>query len=445
MADTNTFIFQNIGEEENGNFPFSAPKGKNTVSSLAVLFEDRKYYADVIVPVVNSRLNNKAVFCDLLGKNALFGLVDVGLNAVEYDERNEYLKEIPSGDGQPKFVMDFVADAFNEMNDYLKMAGMLGKISKKSVFYNLKAYSAFYSLKDAVSFVQEKYKKDFNKYILNNFDKSAKITDPSSFNKQFINFLKGKVKGGIPLTKTGIIFSLKMSKRVNALTIDIAKDKADDDGNKFKKYFLDNDFPVFVDACKRFGFLIDLNVPWRIIPDFSSPAMTQTTGTHVGYLTRYSMSSYADLIDIRYKPLIETELIHLIQMFYNIYSSFITENPYYKKDLKQMHSCDDNSFYKRKEISFDKYVELFPMSYWMRLYVYLRNMEDERGFEQQEFENIVREANNYVNVGRMQEAMVFVNNYFKEFKNIYYFSSLRTNKSDVQQTVQSKMVSDLIF
>lgn len=445
MTNTNTFIFQSIGEEENGDFPLSAPLGKNSVSSLAVLFEDRKYYSEVIVPAINNRLNTKAIFCDLLGKNALFGLVDTALNAVEYDEENLSLKEIPSGDEEPKLVMDFVADAFNEMNNYLKTAALLGKISKSSVFYNLKAYSAYYSLKDAVKFIEDKYTKEFKNYINKNLDKSSRIIDAQTFNKVFIDFLKNNLKGGLPLTKTGILFSLKMSKRVNALTIDIAKDKSDNDNIKFKKYFLDNDFPVFADACKRFGFLIDLNVPWRIIPDFSSPAMNQATGNHIGYLTRYDLNSYSDLIDIRYRPIRDTEIIHLKQTFYNIYNSFIADNPYFKRDLKDITCHDENPFYRRKEISFDKYVEILPESYWTRLYVYLRNIEDERGFQQQEFENIVREANNYVNVGRTQEAMVFINNYFKEFKNIYYFSSLRTNKSDVQQAVQSKMVSDLIF
>ena len=46
--------------------------------------------------------------------------------------------QVPSIDKKPKYLMDFVATALNEMNDYLSTAVAMGKMDKKSVFNNIK-------------------------------------------------------------------------------------------------------------------------------------------------------------------------------------------------------------------------------------------------------------------------------------------------------------------
>ena len=81
----------------------------------------------------------------------------------------------------------------------------------------------------------------------------------------------------------------------------------------------------------------------------------------------------------------------------------------------------------------------------MRVYVYFRNYEEKRNFNQQEFENVVREAGNFITAKKNQDALAYVNEYFKEFKEVYYFSSLQQNERDVQQNVQSAMMHEIIF
>lgn len=444
MIDKEKYFFQNINTEPL-EFPFPTPEGKNSISSLKKLFEDRKYYSNYAVQYVNQQLGNKEIFCNLIGKNALFGLVDEYMNAIEYIGGPQEMKEIPSIDPKPKYVLPFLADAFNEMNDYLKTAGMLGKMSKKSVFYNLKAHSAYYSLNDKIKLVEQRYKTEFNNYIFNNKEKSAKINNAKSFNKVFVDFVKMFLKQGLPITKTGILFANNFFTHINGLTIDIAKDKADDDSIKFEKYFLDNDFPIFADACKRFGFLIDVNVPWRLIPNFNSPAMKEITGTHKGYLLRYGMTNYSDVINLYYKPIRDSEIQHLISFFYNVYSFLLEKQSFYQEDLKNKTSCDKTPFLLRESITFDKYLKLFPMSYWSRIYVYIRNIEEQKGLNQQQFENIVREANRFIELDRMHEAMFFINNYFKSFANVRYFSTLQNTNGDVEQKIESRHIPELIL
>ena len=77
--------------------------------------------------------------------------------------------------------------------------------------------------------------------------------------------------------------------------------------------------------------------------------------------------------------------------------------------------------------------------------MHTRNYEEKRNFNQQEFENVVREAGNFITAKKNQDALAYVNEYFKEFKEVYYFSSLQQNETDVQQNVQSAMMHEIIF
>jgi hypothetical protein len=429
------------------DFPFSKPEGKNSVPSLSLLFNDRKYYSDFAVPYLNYELQDDGIFCNLQKNNALFGIVDKNLNVIYPIQEKIFMKEIPSGDNKPKLIMDFVADAFNEMNSYLKTGVMINKMSQKSVFYDLKCYSGLADLNSIVQETQNDYASKFVKIISSERDFSSKITDAKTFNKKFIEYLLNWIKKDSPVTKSSIILSANFFNQINGLTIDIAKDKGDDDKLKYEKYFLDKDFNVFVDACKRFGFLIDSNIPWRIIPDFNSPAMKERIGNHVGYMIRYGFSDLNDLFSKRYNVVFYEELDYLKNFFYNSYRALIKESPYYQKDLKNMSVCQisENNFLSRPDVTLEEYKKTFSDLYWIRVYVYLRNYEEKRNLKQQDFENIVREASNYLKANKKEYAMAYVNNFFKKFKNVYYFSSLQNNSKQLEQSNTSKASNQLVF
>jgi hypothetical protein len=122
-------------------------------------------------------------------------------------------------------------------------------------------------------------------------------------------------------------------------------------------------------------------------------------------------------------------------------------NPYYELDYSKLESCDFRKGVVRKRdlITREQYYQKFPDTYWLRLYTYFRNYETRKGLTQQQFENIVREANNYVKAGKNLFALTFINDYFKEFKDVQYLSSLQANNKVVEQKAQSRFSPDLIF
>lgn len=435
---------EEISDISSNSFSVSKPLGNNSVPSLSLLFADREYYSERIIPLVKKSTLPNLVFGDLLNKNALYGLVDEDLNSIYPIQEN--LKKIPSATQEPKLVLDFVADAFNQLNAYLATAALVGKISKDGPFYGLKATRAYVKPGVLYNYIEEKILNEFRNKINDDKKFSSKIKDAKTFNKYFIQFLKDEIKKGTPVTQTSILLSSNFSTFISGLVIDFKSDKADDDTLKFDKYWNDKDFQCFADSCKRFGFKIDVNVPWRIMIDLNSPAILQTIGNHVGYLQRYNIDSITKLFSQKYSKTINTELFYVKLLFYSIYNDIVSEFPYYEVDYNSLNTEDFNNqtIFERQKYKFTEYDQVFSDSYWVRVYTYLRNYEEKRNLKQQEFENIVREASNFTSVGRTDEAFVFVNKYFKQFKEVYYFS-LQNNQNNVQQKAESAVLYDLVF
>jgi len=91
----------------------------------------------------------------------------------------------------------------------------------------------------------------------------------------------------------------------------------------------------------------------------------------------------------------------------------------------------------RKIVTFDQFTKDFPDTFWLRLYTYFRNVETKRGLTQTQFDNIVREANQYVKYNRNNDAMKYINDYFKDYKYLAYVSSLQKNEEVVQDKVSN--------
>lgn len=452
MKEQKTFFYtlfypETANEDVASNsFNISKPLGNNSINSLTLLYSDREYYSEYIIPFIKKYTSPNLIFGDLLNKNALYGLVDEELNSIYPIET--FLKRIPSATEEPKYVMDFVADAFNQLNAYLSTAALTGKISREGPFFNLKAHRAWVRPQVLLDYTEERLLNSFRDEINNNKILSSKLIDGKTFNKYFIQFLKSNIKSGVPVTKTSVLLSSNFSTFINGLMIDFKKDKADDDTLKYENYWNNKDFPCFADACRKFGFKIDVNVPWRLMIDLNSPAVIkdETTGKHNAYLTNYGINNITELFSNRYQKTMLDELEYIKQLFFNIYTQIAVEFPYYELDYNKLTIEDFNkrTVFERPIYNKQSYEKLFSDTYWMRVYAYLRNFEEKRNLKQQEFDNIVRKANDFINIKRNEDGLNIINNYFKQFKEVYYFS-LQKQQEDVQLRADNLVLYDLVF
>lgn len=423
------------------------PQGNNSYSSLKFLFDDRQYYSNYVVPYINDKVINSPLYADLLNQNVLFGLMDKKLNIVYRKDEKQFLKKIPSADEKDRYVFNFVADAFNEMNEYISKAAVIGKMPRDSVYFDLKCHNDPTTLDEYLKKNQNDLSDSFLYYLEINQKSSSKIKDAKSFIDQFTIYLTNKIKENKVVTKTTNILESNFYYSFNGLTIDISKDEAGNDTKKFDKYLTDSGFAVFADACKRFGFFIDGRIPWRLMPNLESPAMNSQFGNHNGYMMKNGIYNADYLFSRFFSISAYDELEYIKSFFYDTYKALIKDYPFCDEDIGNLSSCDlKNINYKvRPDISKQAFNNIYSDTYWMRLYVYFRNYEEKRNLKQQEFENIVREANYFVQSNLTSRALEYVNNYFKKFDYVYYFSSLQTSKERVQSNMQAAIKNNITF
>jgi hypothetical protein len=187
----------------------------------------------------------------------------------------------------------------------------------------------------------------------------------------------------------------------------------------------------------RFGFTIDKNVPWRLYADLNSPAMKP-------YLEKYDIKSVEDLFKKRYKKVYIDDLIELKAAMYRAYLFFILDNEEY--DNSHINICSNNIVkYKRKKISWQESLKLLDNNYWLRLYTYIRNYETDKGMTPNQFNNLVRDASEFIKYNKVLDAMKFVNKFFKDYKQVSYFYSLQPTMDMLELPVSNYSAPDIIL
>jgi len=203
-----------------------------------------------------------------LGEKKLYGKVDMWHSPiyVKYDSR---LKPVRSVDPQqPLRAFNFVADLFNKMVSEFERCTANGQISKKDRFLSeLKAYKAFESpvigYKEYRDILYDKIK---SRFVLHNIV----VEDFPHFLTEFMKMANTAAKT-TPITQAGYIKSDINSIMSSGLAIEVADLGYSNDEEKVQEFLKSKNWKFFVNACNKHGFIIDHNIPWRIICDVKAP------------------------------------------------------------------------------------------------------------------------------------------------------------------------------
>ena len=115
-----------------------------------------------------------------------------------------------------------------------------------------------------------------------------KIKNFHDFVEHVVDFFL-KTGGEFPITKTGFIFSRFCHSHVGGLYVDVSTEKISEDGHK-EKILKSEVFNFYMNAAKKFGFLIDSNMPTRLVFNINSPAAQR-------YYNLYNLTSKAYYMD----------------------------------------------------------------------------------------------------------------------------------------------------
>jgi hypothetical protein len=254
------------------------PKGNNRASSIES-YHEKKYYYEKVYPDGKLPWIDKPF--DFINENPLYGKVNLNgdtmvpksaiINGVSVYKRGANI----GGAKEPVFVFDFVAEAFNDLKaniktlvrtDWLSSVGPIAEFAAAKGMVDLKEISELQKKMHYFVFVSQFLSTGVPKH-------KEKISNISDFTHFFLKYLKG-VTPDIPFTKSGIVNAYYMSPLATGLCVEIDTKGYDDDSAKHE-FLTDPNFNIYRIVARRFGFMVDRNVPWRLVADIKSLKMRE--------------------------------------------------------------------------------------------------------------------------------------------------------------------------
>jgi hypothetical protein len=305
------------------------PLGSNSLRP-DLLFEERLFYRE-------------KAFQQIEGED--FGLIDTWNTVLEFGKTNTdghpiypseyYLKQITSTASQDIFAINYVVDAFEEMvfnsEAYIRKAGGIlppGALESSTIFpLNVKKghQSATLLYHEHIATMYEAFTND---YLSN---KHSKILVFEHFVKHFTDFCH-IAASTVPVFFSSFIQSMHCPINTNGYTIEIDDTSCGDDEAKFTNFINSPLFQIYKRMAISHGFMIDKNVPWRLIANLNHPKMIKAAQKEILLGEKFTVKRTMDIL-FKQAAATDIELLRFhMASFYNNYISFmpIVDVPYLK-------------------------------------------------------------------------------------------------------------------
>ena len=294
------------------------PRGQNGMGTRAAFYQ-RSLYKEKIYP---SEFPSPL---DTWYNKLLYGRVDRFQNSVVPALQN--LKTIPRA-GMPNMrALNAVVDIFERFAAHMAKGVLMSAVNPKgnSRLLDLKAIRAYESPNAAYAqFTQSLYEAFYDNL---SGTQQAGIKDFGSFLKFYRHYLLTLAKA-TPITKTNYLISQNCNIFTSGTSIAIANEDAGSDAVKYEKYLTDPNFEFYRKCAKKFGFMIDKNIPWVLTADLFSTAFEDAA--LVPYATAGGFPiTRENFFNVFYNKTHLTDFTDLTYLFINSYITLVNASPYY--------------------------------------------------------------------------------------------------------------------
>jgi hypothetical protein len=348
-----------------------------------ILYKDSAFSGKSIEPV------------DIWKDRTLWGKVDECGHAIHInpDVMEDRVKKVQPNN--PVLVLDFVANAFKYLQDSFTMAQTFGHIKVESAI-QMKPKKGLLDMNSLYAAHIESTAQIIINTYLSDPARALKIRNFDDFLEIMKNFIR-EFSFTLPLTKSSMIKSKYSSPLISGMVIELSDNDYND--NAFKtRWINDPNFDFYLNTSRKVGFLVDENIPWRLVANLRSPNLDkhfmpqdlETTGFYEERIFHnYFIKAY--LNDIR-------ELKNNMKQLYN---RFVRQYPFFKDvDLKVCKSGRKKVTQEmgaRRSIT-DSGIEDIGDTYWLQFYFHLKMHEKNLQFSEQKIKeinrNIVRRKKN---------------------------------------------------
>lgn len=354
---------------------------KTNIENSLELFNKRSLYRDEI------QLDNPDNVVDFFrGEKILYGRISQRFEPIAIDQ--SLLTSMRGATPQTNVLaVNFVSDIFQQMVLQFQKSMASGQISKTDPYLSqLKAYKAYVNPR----LVYDTYVSAYYDALVTNF----RILDINVRNfDEFIEQLLPIIAEALPqqpLTFPGFIKSTDCSTLSAGIAIEIADLRYSDDEEKISQFIKSKNWPFFVNACNSYGFMIDYNVPWRIVADLNSDVMKAQAA-------RYGHTSF---IKTGFNS---ASVIYLRNFVYELKTLYDRVR---KPRFTEIEQCIDGKMIERviipREYTTEQLNSKYNLSYFLNIYLRMRIEEEQPQLAPALKENIVRE---YINVSKATRSL----------------------------------------
>jgi len=234
------------------------------------VFQERVLYDSIVFP--NLVISN---FFDFWDEDRLYGRVNPKGSAVY--TRESYLKQLKyAAENETHFAVNFVADAWRDFCDRIRQLKNNNIIQDSGPYADMTASKSWRSASaEYHNYMTNILFPVFSDIFMSLAERENSVKNFGTFLDTFTEFSDTILNEVGPLTFSGFLESGITSPFSTGLVIEISYDDHNDDFNKLKTFFYDDNFPLIVDLCTQYGFSIDKNAPWRFVADIGNEAMQE--------------------------------------------------------------------------------------------------------------------------------------------------------------------------
>lgn len=360
-----------------------APRGNNDQGTKKRFLESEQY--EKMIPVGQETYGpNMANLRDPL--RVLYGKVDFHGYAVK--PKLHYLKEIrtPESEGRTYMALDFVADLFNEMVEYVSISKNKEILNKKSIYEDFFPKKAWADLESIYGNFLEIATREILVGLPANPHAERNIRSYLDFEKYFISRAV-EYAYNRPFTKTEFAVSNASDRFHTGLVVDVVEDaNCARDEEKWRGFFMDVDFANVKQIANRFGFRIDYNAPWRFHCDLNSPVVQER-------LILRGVTSFVDFFDRFYEKIHVGYIDELKKTLIETYNAYISYYPTYEK-LEICNGKPVTKVYERMPA--EPYaVDKLSRSHWYGVYAKIRVAERRMKVDPHQMKRLLKQAQDY--------------------------------------------------
>ena len=312
-------------------------------------------------------------------EKALYGRVDRSYRPITANELALKMTDLSSGTIRSIKVYNFVADAFHELQNKFKIKAISSEIDTEDDFLtDIVPVGGYIDPNILYENYQRAYIMGIGNVLKNNrlqfydFDEFIAVAMP-----YIMNTLKTK-----SFTYAGFIKSKECPIHVSGLVIDIGtKIKPNDDEFKYEKFYQSRNWDFFLNACNTYGFMVDSNMPNRLVADIASTHMVEKMRLYEPEIN----STDAFLLGCYNKPN-EQDFQKFKRFFYSLYS----ENKKTKYlTTTQVHSDNTRAIIRDvKSYTYQEFLNDYSNEYFFKLYSKIRFAEEESTFTESEMNSL---------------------------------------------------------